>query len=218
MSDVAWVIGHGGIGSAVARRLGRDHRVTTFDRRAGADVPVNLNDAAATVDALRRAAAPAVVVVAAGTVSPVEPGGDPDDIGRVIDDNLAALVTLLGVLGDLPPLRCAVIVSNAALVARPRQPVYAATKAAAVSLIRSSAQAWGPRGSRIYGIAPGTVVVPRNADALAARFPELPLAADRPGGRIALPDDLAEFVAATLPFADFLTGHSLPFDAGSSLG
>ena len=219
MTEVAWVIGLGGIGGAVARLLSRDHRVTTFDRHSGADVRIDLADCTATINVLRDCAHPSpdTVVLCFGTVSEVAPGGEPVEIARVIDDNLSALISVLGVLSEVAQVRCVVVVSNAAFLARPNQAVYAAAKAAAVSLIRSTAVAWGSRRSTIYGVAPGTVVVPRNKEKLALRFPQLPHATDRPGGRICLPDDVAGFVLATLPFSVFLTGHCLPFDAGSSL-
>lgn len=226
---IAWVVGTGGIGSALIERLTHSHDVIGFDRAGG-----SLADPYFQVDAADRAAFiasaeaaceqygfPDLFVVAAGGVSylAVESAAS-DDVATVISDNLIVVVNVLHAAYNLGPQRpriCILIISNAALVPRPGQPLYAATKAAIASLVRSLSTGWAAAGIRMIAVAPGTVIVERNRERVAGQYPNAPLDPGRPGGRLLEPAELAQFVADLLPHADHLTGQVIVFDGGSTL-
>jgi len=110
------------------------------------------------------------------------------------------------------------LTSNAGVIARPHQVAYACMKAAVASLVSSLAAAWGRFGIRVNGIAPGTVVVPRNRNALKRAFPDLPLDDTRPSGRLAEPKDVANTVRFLLSHESAqITGHVIVVDGGNSL-
>lgn len=97
-------------------------------------------------------------------------------------------------------------------------PAYAASKAGAISLTKSLAQAWGPEGIRVNGLAPGLVdtkltrVTTRNPDRLAGTLAAIPQR------RVGLPADMAGaalFLAS--PLASYVTGHTLVVDGGLTL-
>lgn len=106
----------------------------------------------------------------------------------------------------------------------PNLAVYAASKHAALGLVRSAALDLGSRGIRVNAIAPGPVAtdallerIRRRADAGGPPVADaLALAArDTALGRIATADDVANaalFLASDL--AAGITGHLLPVDAG----
>ncbi|GLY04036.1 MULTISPECIES: SDR family oxidoreductase [Actinoplanes] len=225
-APAAWIVGAGGIGAAIRDRLAGEYRTVTFDRAGEPDHMVDVRDRSAlskaTRDAADRYGPPRVVVLAFGTVSPatVEDAG-PDEVADVVGDNLIGCVNVLHAVHHTPRAQtCTAVVvsSNAAHLARPRQPLYAATKAAVTSLVRSLAVGWAPEGIRLIGVLPGTVTVPRNADRVAGQYPDAPRDPSRPGGRLVQPAELAGFVAGLLPYAGHLTGQSLTFDGGSTLG
>ena len=227
----AWVFGTGGIGAAVRDRLAGEYRTVTFDRaddpgRAGTHHRVDVRDrvalATAARDTVLRSGPPAVVVLAFGTVSPATvEDAEPDDVDRIVGDNFVGCVNVLHVLHRTPrpdTCVCLVVSSNAAQVARPRQPLYAATKAAVASLVRSLAPAWAPDGLRLVGVLPGTVTVSRNEERVRRQYPHAPADPARPGGRLVTPGELADFLAGLVPHAHHLTGQLLTYDGGSTLG
>ena len=97
-------------------------------------------------------------------------------------------------------------------------PAYAASKAGAISLTKSLAQAFAGEGIRVNGIAPGLVatkltkVTTDHPDRLAGALARIPL------GRIGTPADMAGaalFLAS--PLAGYLTGQTLTVDGGMTL-
>jgi NAD(P)-dependent dehydrogenase (short-subunit alcohol dehydrogenase family) len=137
-----------------------------------------------------------------------------------VNSNILPAINVLHLtyhLGQPRTRTCILVTSNAAVAARPGQPVYAAAKAAVASLARSLAPDWSPAGIRILAVAPGTVMVDRNRDAVTSRYPDAPLDPGRPGGRLLQPAELAEFIASMLPHADHLTGQLITLDGGSTL-
>ena len=97
-------------------------------------------------------------------------------------------------------------------------PAYAASKAGAVSLVKSLGQAWAGEGIRVNGIAPGLVATKMTAvttdrpDRLAGAIAQIP------EGRLGTPADMAGaalFLAS--PLASYVTGHTLVVDGGLSL-
>ena len=111
-----------------------------------------------------------------------------------------------------------IVSSIAGFKANIGNPGYAASKAGAVSLVKSLGQAWAGDGIRVNGLAPGLVatkltkVTTDRPDRLAgalARIPE---------GRMGTPADMAGtalFLAS--PLASYVTGHTVVVDGGLSL-
>lgn len=227
-ANAIWIFGSGGIGTGIrdvfvdagwgAQTFDRmpearaDHRLDLADRHASERV-------LAEIDSVPR---PSVVAAAFGRVIHGSTGSLSEaDTRAIVEDNLIALANLLWLMENGPYLRdlavLYVIGSNAAFATRPEQAIYAATKAAAVSLVRSAAFEFGRSRTSVVGIAPGTVMVERNAARVRRRFPNAPEVDDRPGGRVLVPRDIGEFMLRTLPTAAHLTGRTVVLDAGSSL-
>lgn len=225
----AWVFGTGGIGTALLERLARDHEVVGFDRcqrpSGRPSVQVDTTDRTALMIAAENTAdshgVPDIFIITVGLVSSATvESATPDELTAALSDNLVGPINVLHTAYHLGPPRrrtCVVVASNAAFVPRPGQPVYAATKAAVVSLVRSLAVAWSTAGIRIFGVAPGTVVVERNRDRVKRQYPQAPFDSNRPGGRLLVPGELANFVVTLLPYADHLTGQVISLDGGSTL-
>lgn len=105
--------------------------------------------------------------------------------------------------------------STAAFHATRGNPAYNASKAGAVALTRTLAQAWARDGVRVNGIAPGLVdtkltkVTTENPERLKASL------AGIPAGRLGTPDDMAGvalFLAS--PLAAYVLGQTIPVDGG----
>ncbi|QPC98112.1 SDR family NAD(P)-dependent oxidoreductase [Qipengyuania soli] len=97
-------------------------------------------------------------------------------------------------------------------------PAYAASKAGAVSLVGSLAQAWAGEGIRVNGIAPGLVptkltkVTTENEQRAAGAVARIP------AGRMGTPADMAGaalFLAS--PLADYVVGQTIRVDGGMTL-
>lgn len=225
----AWVVGTGGIGSALMERLAQDYDVVGFDRaERPSQYPLYLVDVAdrpafatAADTAAERHGMPDVFVVTAGRVSYLTiEDANPEETASLLADNLIGPINVLHAayhMGPRRPRTCVLVTSNAAFVPRPSQPLYAAAKAAAVSLVQSLALGWAATGMRLLAVAPGTVMVERNSDRVARQYPQAPLDPSRPGRRLLTPAELADFVVGLLPYADHLTGRVITMDGGSTL-
>ncbi len=172
-----------------------------------------------------------VVVVCAGVAAE---GGveelDPPRFDGVVAVNLRGsyLAARLGV----PRLRASgggslvFVSSNAGLVARAFDPVYGATKAGQLQLMRSLALSLARDRIRVNAVCPGPVdtptlwgdVEPGEEDAARARFlASVPLG--RALGRVATPDEVAEAILFLVsPQASYITGAALPVDGGKTAG
>lgn len=109
------------------------------------------------------------------------------------------------------------IASVAAFRATPFNPAYSASKGAVRSLTSSLAVAWGPRGVRVNGVAPGYVATRLTGP---MQDPTLRSASiDRtPLGRWGTPEDMAAAVLfLASPMASYITGQVLIVDGGMSL-
>ncbi|MCC6812363.1 MAG: glucose 1-dehydrogenase [Deltaproteobacteria bacterium] len=109
------------------------------------------------------------------------------------------------------------VASVVALGGTPLQGVYAATKAAVISMTQTLACELGPAGIRVNAIAPG-VVKTKFAAAL-TESPEISarVIAGTPLGRVAQPEEIAGgalYLASDA--ASFVTGHTLVIDGGLS--
>lgn len=111
-----------------------------------------------------------------------------------------------------------VISSIGAFKATFGNPAYAASKAAAVQLVRTLALAWAGAGIRVNGIAPSLVdtkmtrVTMDNAERRAGALSRIPL------GRFGTVEDMANvalFLAS--PLAGFMCGQTLVVDGGVTL-
>ena len=111
-----------------------------------------------------------------------------------------------------------VVSSISGLKANIGNPAYAASKAGAISLTKTLAQAWAAEGIRVNGLAPGLVdtkltrVTTQNPQRLAAALATIPI------GRPADPSEMAGasiFLAS--PLASYVTGHTLVVDGGVTL-
>jgi 3-oxoacyl-[acyl-carrier protein] reductase len=108
-----------------------------------------------------------------------------------------------------------IVSSTAAFHATMGNPGYNASKAGALGLTRTLAQAWAKDGIRVNGLAPGfvatklTKVTTDNADRTAE------MAARVPMGRFGTPAEMggvALFLAS--PLASYVTGHTIPVEGG----
>jgi 3-oxoacyl-[acyl-carrier protein] reductase len=141
---------------------------------------------------------------------------------QVLDVNLSSVMACCAAFH--PQLKAAggsaiVVSSTAAFHATRGNPAYAASKAGAVGLVRTLADAWAADGIRVNGIAPGFVATkmtrvttadPKRLEAALRRIP---------AGRLGTPQDMAGaalFLAS--PLAAYVVGHTIPVDGGLLLG
>lgn len=105
--------------------------------------------------------------------------------------------------------------STAAFHSTKGNPAYNASKAGAVGLTRTLAEAWAGEGIRVNGIAPGLVdtkltkVTTGNPERLKATLQSIP------AGRLGLPSDMAGvalFLAS--PLSAYVYGQTIPVDGG----
>lgn len=111
-----------------------------------------------------------------------------------------------------------VVSSVAGFKANIGNPAYSASKAGAVSLVKTLGAAWARDGIRVNGIAPG--LVPTKITAVTTEHPErLEGALQRiPLRRLGTPEDMAGaalFLAS--PLSAYVTGHTLVVDGGLTL-
>jgi 3-oxoacyl-[acyl-carrier protein] reductase len=111
-----------------------------------------------------------------------------------------------------------VISSVAAFGARIGNPAYASSKAGAVALVKTLAEAWAADGIRVNGIAPGlvpsklTTITTGDEKRLQRTLRQIPL------GRMGTPDEIAGaalFLAS--PLASYVLGQTIVVDGGKSL-
>lgn len=111
-----------------------------------------------------------------------------------------------------------VVSSIAAYNGVPSNPAYGASKAAAVSVVRSLGAAYAQFGIRVNGIAPGYVHTKINDAFLSDPEFQKKTIAETPRGRLGLPADMAGaalFLAS--PLADYVVGQTISVDGGLSL-
>lgn len=100
----------------------------------------------------------------------------------------------------------------------PEMPVYAATKAAQYSLVRTLAKQFAPHGVTVNNLAPGVIDTPRNTTALSDAAYQRRVIDQIPMARVG---EVADIVPAALLLcsddAAYITGQDLVIDGGMSL-
>lgn len=97
-------------------------------------------------------------------------------------------------------------------------PAYGASKAGAISMVKSLGVAFGGEGIRVNGIAPGYVHTKINDVFLKDEKFQKHVIGSTPRGRLGLPEDMAGaalFLAS--PLADYIVGQTISVDGGMSL-
>ena len=230
--------GSSGIGNGIARAfLARGAEVDVWGTRAtatdyasepGSDLSglryarVDVADAAAVVNATQAFGRLDVLVLSQGVVLYRRGEYEMQGFRQVLDVNLTSVMACCTAFH--PQLKASggsviVVSSTAAFHATRGNPAYAASKAGALGLVRTLADAWAADGIRVNGIAPGFVATkmtrvttgdPKRLEAALRRIP---------AGRLGTPQDMAGaalFLAS--PLAAYVLGHTLPVDGGLLLG
>lgn len=143
---------------------------------------------------------------------------DPSLYDRVFDTNVRSVyLCLQHQIRHMAGRGGGAIVVNASVSGlrnpNPGLALYAASKAATISLIRSAAMEYAERGVRINGVAPGRVVTDMM---LASRIMDMSaVAAGLPLRRMGRPEEVAEAVVwLASDAASFIVGHVLNTDGG----
>lgn len=108
------------------------------------------------------------------------------------------------------------VASIHAALTKPGFVAYATSKGALVAMTRAMAVELGPRGVRVNAVLPAATETPMLRDGF-KNNPEgfAELAAMHPIGRIASPEEIAEFIYfLSTPAAGFITGSALQIDGG----
>ena len=234
--SVLVVGGSSGMGNGIAqafRRHGAQVQVwgtrasaADYQGQAGSDLQglsyaqVDVSDFEA-VRAAPALAALDVLVLCQGTVAYGREEFRIDTFRRVIDVNLNSLMACAEKFRDALAARQGSLItisSVGGLRATRGNPAYAASKAGAIHLTHTLAQAWAHKGIRVNGVAPGLVdtkltkVTMDDAERLRERL------AGIPAGRLGTPDDMAGaclYLASSL--ASYVMGQTIVVDGGRML-
>jgi NAD(P)-dependent dehydrogenase (short-subunit alcohol dehydrogenase family) len=104
------------------------------------------------------------------------------------------------------------------LMPHPQMPVYAATKAAVLNLVRSLAAQLAKDGVTVNNLAPGVIATDRNTDALSDKSYREQLRSRIPVGYFGEPHDCAALAALLCSEAGrYITGQDIFVDGGMSL-
>jgi len=234
--SVLVVGGSSGIGNGIAQAFRRHGaqvsvwgtRASAGDYRAdeGSDLEglqyhqVDVGDFAA-VDAAPAADSLDVLVLCQGTVAYGRKEFQMDTFRRVIDINLSSLMACAQKFHDALAARRGSLItisSVGGLRATRGNPAYAASKAGAIHLTATLAQAWAHQGIRVNGVAPGLVdtkltkVTISNDERLRERLDGIP------AGRLGTPDDMAgACLYLASPLAAYVFGQTIAVDGGRTL-
>ena len=234
--SVLVVGGSSGIGNGIAqafRRHGAQVQVwgtrasaADYKGQAGSDLQglsyaqVDVSDFEA-VRAAPALAALDVLVLCQGTVAYGREEFRIDTFRRVIDVNLNSLMACAEKFRDALAARRGSLITISSVGgfrATRGNPAYAASKAGAIHLTHTLAQAWAHKGIRVNGVAPGLVdtkltkVTMDDAERLRERLDGIP------AGRLGTPDDMAGaclYLASSL--ASYVMGQTIVVDGGRML-
>ncbi len=235
--NVLVIGGSSGIGNGIARGfLARGATVHVWGTRAaaadyageeGSDLTGLGYTQVDVADAEAIAAAPApfeaidVLVHSQGTVLYRRKEFEPEGWNKVMAVNVGSVMQISARFHDqLAAARGSVIVvsSIGAFRATMGNPAYAASKAGAVSLVKTLAQAWAGAGIRVNGIAPSLVdtkmtkVTMDNAERRDRALAKIPL------GRFGTVEEMAGvalFLAS--PLSSYICGQTIVVDGGLTL-
>jgi len=222
----------GGLGRAIAQRLGRDgldvivhgrdvgrgqHAVAEIQQAGGnaTFIAADLSEAAG-VGQLAAAAGEIDVLVNNAGFSWFGPTADlaPDTFDSLFASNVRAPYFLVAAFAPAMAARGSGSIINissmAGRIGLPAAAAYGATKGALESLTRAWAAEFSPRGVRVNAVAPGPVytdgAVPERTAALGATTPM---------GRAASTDEITGLIAfLASPSASYITGAVLAADGG----
>lgn len=162
-----------------------------------------------------------VVVLCQGAVRYSRAEFEPEVFREVVEINLNSVMTCASRFH--PALKesggsLIVISSIAGLNARIGNPAYASSKAGAIALVRTLAEAWAADGVRVNGVAPGlvpsklTAITTGDEKRLARTLRQIPI------GRMGTPEEIAGAVLfLASPLASYVLGHTIVVDGGKSL-
>jgi len=162
--------GASGLGAASAARLRADGlEVVTVDVAPGADVALDVTDAAAVAEAARSIGDVDVLVNCAGIVGANVPILDttPDDWRRVFEVNVFGTVNMIRAFA--PGMvahgwgRVINLASMAGKDGNPNLSIYSASKAAVIGLTKSTGKELARTGVLVNAIAPAVFETPMNA-------------------------------------------------------
>ena len=227
--DIAVITGAGGIGLAIARRVGRGRTVLLADynekalsaaaetlRGGGYDVTTRITDVsepdsvAALADGVALVLAEFARVIAAagaGLIVSSMAGHMSDGYSSEIEHAIAT--TAPSELLALPFLAPDAVGNSGA--------AYALAKRGNAVQVLAAAVTWGKRGARINCSSPGVISTPLAQDEMAGPAGDgyRAMIAASAAGRIGTPDDVADAAAYLLgPQATFVTGADLLIDGG----
>ncbi len=218
MSPVAVVTGaSSGIGAAVAAAL-EGYDVVGLDLNEPEPFAVDVSDAVAVADAIRRLPGPIDVVVSAAGHYESIPIGDITraQLHRMLRVHLGGLRNVVrAVLPSMIERRTGAIVavtSELAVGGGDADAHYAAAKGAIIGLVRSLAAEVAEYGIRINAVAPGPTDTPLLAADSPWRAPEY--LKTLPARRLARPTEVAEAVRYLVE-AEFCTGEVLSPNSGA---
>lgn len=162
-----------------------------------------------------------VLVQSQGTVLYKKAEFQIENFRKVLDINLNSLMACAEKFEPMLQASQGSIVivnSTAAFHATLGNPAYNASKTGALGLTKTLGQAWGRKGIRVNGIAPG--FVPTKLTANTTEHPEraAEAIAQIPAGRFGTPEDMgnvALFLAS--PLASYVVGQTLIVDGGLRL-
>jgi NAD(P)-dependent dehydrogenase (short-subunit alcohol dehydrogenase family) len=225
----------GGIGQSICSVLeGKGYRVIAFDKRDGRcaashfircdiqDFHVNPAGVEPVVREVRRLCGGTLeLLVNNAAHQVVKPVGElkREDWDATLSTNLtAAFMLIQEFLPEIEACRGSIVnvASIHANLTKPGFAAYATSKGGLVALTRALAVELGPRGVRVNAVLPAATETPM----LRAGFEGNPegyaqLAAIHPIGRIAKPEEIAEFIAyLASDKAGFITGSALQIDGG----
>ncbi|HEX4812602.1 MAG TPA: SDR family NAD(P)-dependent oxidoreductase [Nonomuraea sp.] len=192
--------GASGLGKAAAVRLAADGvKVVTLDVAAGADLVVDVTDAAAVQAAAGELGPVDILVNSAGIVGPNVPLWEVplDGWRRTLDVNVGG--TFHTCRAFVPGMRergwgrVVNLASMAGKDGNPNMAAYSASKAAVIALTKSLGKELATSGVLVNAIAPAVIETPMNADtapeALAHITSLIPMR------RIGRPEEVAELIA-----------------------
>jgi 3-oxoacyl-[acyl-carrier protein] reductase len=192
--------GLSGLGLACGERLRRDGaEVVTLDISPGADLVVDVSDAAAVAAAVGEAGGFDVLVNCAGIVGRNAPlvELEADDLRRVLEVNLiGTFATCRAVVPGMVERGWGRVVNVASMAGKDGNPglsAYSASKAAVIALTKSLGKELATTGVIVNAIAPAVIDTPMNAttDPSVLEY----LAALIPMGRLGRAEEVAALVA-----------------------